>query len=280
MMIKTKKHKGFTLIELLVVISIIALLVSILMPALSKARQLAYSVSCLSNTKQLSTAWFMYQDDNDSRIVGAKMTLPYGWVKTPFTVDGIICDIFQTSPPVTDEDEHRGMKAGALYAYLNDVGVYNCPGSKFRSKYDNTNVFGSYAIPACLNGEPALGTRKQIFKYGQIKMPSEKYIFVESSETRNWNMYGRFRLASPEYTGSNEWGWRGPLSNSHDIVSNFGYADGHSETHKWQNDFTVEWLKRLIDDQVDYYGDTFPPADQQEDINWMARGWALRYRVN
>lgn len=62
------RKKGFTLIELLVVISIIALLVSILMPSLGKARELAERASCMATLNGAGKAWVMYMDSNDDSI--------------------------------------------------------------------------------------------------------------------------------------------------------------------------------------------------------------------
>jgi prepilin-type N-terminal cleavage/methylation domain-containing protein len=60
-------RNGFTLVELLVVIAIIAVLASLLLPALSGANQRAKQVTCISNVKQLALGMFMYVDDNQNR---------------------------------------------------------------------------------------------------------------------------------------------------------------------------------------------------------------------
>jgi prepilin-type N-terminal cleavage/methylation domain-containing protein len=63
------RKKGFTLIELLVVISIIALLLSVIVPSLAKAKEAAKNMICLNNQKQLGLYFQMYADQNDNTMI-------------------------------------------------------------------------------------------------------------------------------------------------------------------------------------------------------------------
>lgn len=91
-------RRGFTLTELLVVLGLIALLVSLLMPVVGRARAAANAAACLSNLRQMGTAWAMYTAENRGRL------LDYVWY-TPLTPDVAWNGYW---PGVLDEYEVRG----------------------------------------------------------------------------------------------------------------------------------------------------------------------------
>lgn len=101
------RSKAFTLIELLVVVSIIALLVSILLPSLQRAREQTRRVVCASNIRNLYLGLTMYAQDNNGRFpkpVGNVEPWNVGWAEGQILQDSYGCTIEVTTCPTAERD--------------------------------------------------------------------------------------------------------------------------------------------------------------------------------
>jgi prepilin-type N-terminal cleavage/methylation domain-containing protein len=116
---------AFTLIELLVVIAIIAILASLLLPALSKAKTKAHGILCLSNQKQLTLGWILYAEDHNDNLVWNDLTPNgSGWVR------GIL-DYNGRNPDNTNRLNLTDARYAKLAPYTaGTAGIYKCPADK------------------------------------------------------------------------------------------------------------------------------------------------------
>ena len=247
------KTRAFTLIELLVVIAIIAVLMAILMPSLRAARDHAKRIHCVSNLKTLTLAWFMYKDENDDELVGGH-TATGNWVLAP-SGNSI-------------EDKKEAIRRGTLFPYVNNtVDVYRCP-ADLRIKDPGQFAFRSFSIAGGANGENWAGSVRAT-KYSDIKGPAAKYIFLEDIDPRGYNTGSWVMDFNPPR-------WVDPLAMWHNEKGTMGFADGHSEMHRWNDRSFIDWCQQAMFEPRSFTFYRTPPADEREDINFMANGYPCR----
>jgi prepilin-type N-terminal cleavage/methylation domain-containing protein/prepilin-type processing-associated H-X9-DG protein len=235
-----EQRSGFTLIELLVVIAIIAILASMLLPALNLARDKGRQAVCLSNLKQIYLAFAMYTDEADG-------------IVPPCSVDSQLWRPGYCVPPgAADLDWlhflHRYFGSAheiGCGADMFGVGVYVCPSDGHESGYKVSSGIGvsrdsiSYGYNGKNVGWHQAGPilpglfNENWYKVDNIEEPGNTLAFADGAGNLR-----QFGAGSPRYNSWINWRGYGIDIQRHSFGANAAFVDGHAK-YTPDDDFVI-----------------------------------------
>jgi prepilin-type processing-associated H-X9-DG protein/prepilin-type N-terminal cleavage/methylation domain-containing protein len=222
---------GFTLIELLVVVGIIAVLIAVLLPALSRAKQFALSVVCLDHLKQLQTCWLMYANDHDGTL---PPNLSVYDLSTGKPIPGLDLRMTWCAGDVRADVNTVNIENGYLFPYNRSTAIYRCPADKARVAGSYVRHTRSYNMSQSVTGisfGAVLGSIPTFQKLTQIRKPDPADLFVFIGVHEEGIADSLFGIPVPG--GSYDGMWFDLPAGRHNDGGNLSFADGHVEHWRW-----------------------------------------------
>ena len=268
---KKNRTSAFTLIELLVVIAIIAILASLLLPALAKAKSQAHQSICLNNFKQLGIMMQLYADDNEDDVVhNGNGQLRLTWVG----------GVFSSRPEDAGKPEMLIDKRLSLFGqYIKTVGIYRCPSDKTtinvrdpikrktipkpRLRSYSLNSFVGWDTNTRGAGEPAYRNQPNPSYQSYLKMsdsakgPSELFTFIEVHPVS---------LCRPFFGHQMKQSFYHVPAGYHNGKAALGYIDGGSRVNEWNHPQTKALLART---KEAHWGNHTHGNARNTDVMWL-----------
>jgi prepilin-type processing-associated H-X9-DG protein len=234
---------------LLVVIAIIAILAAMLLPALARSKDKAYSIACMNHLKQLQTAWHMYAGEHRDSLPPNQSVYD---INTGEPIPGAELSWTWCPGNTRKDTTTTNIEAGYLWPYNRNAAIYHCPSDRSTVTLpsgDRKLRTRSYNMSESINGIPfSVRSLQDIPSFGKltdIVRPSPTKIFVFIDVHEDGILDSLFGIPWPGSQWPDQQWWDLP-ANRHSQGANLSFSDGHVEHWKWKAPKVFRQLGQMV----------------------------------